>query len=243
MNENDGKLDTGGVSIKKGKFLSWLDNFWYHYKWHTLIAAFVILVLTVCTVQMCGKESYDMHILYAGGHSFGRVSEDGDYPEYTKAKNTLKSFVSDYDDNGDVEFSLRDLFIPNQDDMKGMSESEFQLAYNDREAMKTLFLSSDYYLCFISVEVYEGYTRPEALRNLTGFVEDGVNVEYYKDTPYAIYLNSTNFSNLAGFSELPDDTLIVLRSTAGSTHINKSSNEKQYKRAEETLIKILNYGK
>ena len=80
MNENE-KLDTGSVSIKKGKFLRWLENFWYHYKWHSLIAAFLIFTVTVCTVQMCRKESYDMHILYAGGHSFQRNSEDGDYPE------------------------------------------------------------------------------------------------------------------------------------------------------------------
>ena len=242
MNENE-KLDTGGVSIKKGRFLSWLDNFWYHYKWHTLIAAFLIFTVTICTVQMCQKESYDMHVLYAGGHSFGRSSEDGDYPEYNKAKSTLKNFVSDYDDNGEVELSLRDLFIPNQSDMKDMSEAELQLAYNDRESMKTLIVSGDYFLCFLSAEVYESYTRPEALRNLTEFVGDGVEVEYYKNSPYAIYLSSTNFSNLSGFSELPEDTLIVLRSTSGSTPLNKSSNEKQYKRAEETLIKILNYGR
>jgi hypothetical protein len=242
MNENE-KLDTDTVSIKKGNFLTWLDNFWYHYKWHTLIIAFIIFTVTICTVQMCQKESYDMHILYAGGHSFTRNSEDGDYPEYAKAKSTLKNFVSDYDDNGEVELSLRDLFIPDQEDMKGMSDAEFQLAYNDREIMKTLIVSGDYYLCFLSAEVYDSFTRPEALRNLTEFVGEGVNVEYYKNSPYAIYLNSTNFSNLSGFSELPDDTLIVLRSTSGSTPINKSSNEKQYKRAEETLIKILNYGK
>ncbi len=242
MNDNE-KLDTGGVSIKKGRFLTWLDNFWYHYKWHSLIAAFLIFTVTVCTVQMCQKESYDMHILYAGGHSFTRSSEDGDYPEYTKAKTTLKSFVSDYDDNGEVEFSLRDLFIPNQEDMKGMSESQFQLAYNDREAMKTIMVSGDYYLCFVSVEVYKGYTRPEALRNLTEYVEDGVNVRYYEDSPYAIYLNSTKFSTLSGFSELPNDTLIVLRSLSGSAPMSKSSNKKQFERAEQTLIKILNYGK
>ena len=242
MDENE-KFDTGGIAVKKSRFFTWLDNFWYHYKWHTLIAAFLIFTVTVCTVQMCQKESYDMHVLYAGGHSFKRSSEDGDFPEYNKAKGTLKSFISDYDDNGKVEFSLRDLFIPNQEDMKGMSDAEFQLAYNDRDSMKTLIVSGDYYLCFLSAEVYESFTRPEMLRNLTEFVSEGVSVDYYNNSPYAIYLNSTNFSNLSGFSELPSDTLIVLRSTSGSTPINKSANEKQYKRAEETLIKILNYGK
>ena len=242
MNENE-KLETGGIAIKKGKFLSWLDNFWYHYKWHSLIAAFLIFAITICTMQMCEKESYDMHVLYAGGHSFVRTGEDGDYPEYKKAKNSLKAFISDYDGNDEVEFSLRDLFIPNEKDMVGMSESELRLAYNDRTTMETAITSGDYYLCFISSEVYESFFVEGALTDLSYFVGQGGNVEYYNGSPYAIYLNSIAFSNLGGFSELPDDTLIVLKSTSGSTHLNKSSNEKQYKRAEETLIKILNYGK
>ena len=242
MDENE-KLDTGGVSVTKSKVLTWLDNFWYHYKWHTLIAVFLIFTVTICGVQMCQKESYDMHILYAGGHSYSRNSENGDYPEYTKAKNTLKSFVSDFDDNGEVEFSLRDLFIPDQEDMKGMSDSQLQLAYADRDAMKTLIVSGDYYLMFLSAEVYDGFTREEALVNLTEFTEGLDGVRYYKDAPYAIYLNSLPFSTLAGFADLPNDTLIVLRSTVGSNHLNQSSNEKAYERAEATLIKILNFGK
>ena len=236
------KLDTGGVSVKNSKFLSWLDNFWYHYKWHTLITVFVLFTAIVCGVQMCQKETYDMHILYAGGHSFTRNSEDGDTPEYNKAKSTLKYFVGDYDDNGEVEFTFRDLFIPNQDDMKDMTESQLRLAYDDREAMKTLIVSGDYYLCFLSAEVFDGYTRKEGLVNLSEMAAGIDGVKYYKDEPYAIYLSSLEFSTLSGFSELPKDTLVVLRNTTGSNHMNKDSNKKEYKRAEQTLIKILNYG-
>ena len=241
--DNNEKLDTGGVSVAKSKVLTRLDNFWYHYKWHTLIAVFLIFTITICGVQMCQKDSYDMHILYAGGHSYSRSSENGDYPEYTKAKNTLRSFVSDFDDNGKVEFSLRDLFIPDQEDMKGMSESKLQLAYADRESMKTLAVSGDYYLMFISAEVYNGYMREEALVNLSEFAKEIDGVRYYNDKPYAIYLDSLAFSSLAGFSDLPSDTLVALRSTVGSNHLNQSSNKKAYERAEATLIKILNFGK
>jgi len=241
--EEKEKLDTGGVSVAKSRFLTWLDNFWYHYKWHTLISVFLIFAVTVCALQMCQKETYDMHILYAGGHSFTRSSEDGDYPEYTKANDTLRYFVSDFDDNGDVEFSLRDLFIPDEEEMKGMSESQMQLAYNDREVLKTLVISGDYHLWFISEEVYDSFTRPEMLTNLTDIVPDGVEVEYYKGQPYAIYLNSTEFATLAGFSDLPKDTLICLRNMTGASHVNKSSVEKNYERAEVTLVKILSYGK
>ena len=83
------KLNTGDPVIVKSGFFAWLDNFWYHYKWHSLIALFLVFAITVCTLQMCDKESYDIHILYAGNHAFARQSTDADAPEYFKARQSL----------------------------------------------------------------------------------------------------------------------------------------------------------
>ena len=47
-------------------FLSWLENFWYHYKWHTIAALFVLLVTVVMIVNCARREKYDVYILYAG---------------------------------------------------------------------------------------------------------------------------------------------------------------------------------
>ncbi len=44
----------------------WLDNFWYHYKWHTIIALFFLIVILVCTLSTCQRENYDSTALYAG---------------------------------------------------------------------------------------------------------------------------------------------------------------------------------
>ncbi len=57
---------TEGIAIEKGKFLSWLENFWYHYKWHTVIAAFLLIVAVVCIAQSCTKEKSDIAVIYAG---------------------------------------------------------------------------------------------------------------------------------------------------------------------------------
>ena len=46
--------------------LKWLENYWYHYKWHTLIVAFFVIMLTVMGVQMCSREDNDIYIIYAG---------------------------------------------------------------------------------------------------------------------------------------------------------------------------------
>lgn len=60
------KQYTEGIAIKKGKAFTWLENFWYHYKWHTLIAAFLLIVAVVCIAQSCTKENSDITVTYAG---------------------------------------------------------------------------------------------------------------------------------------------------------------------------------
>ena len=90
-------------------------------------------------------------------------------------------------------------------------------------------------------EVYENYKGTGRLMNLKSLVGDTAELQYYDESGEGIYLSSTDFSTLSGFSELPSDTLIVLRSVNFSTHLNKKSNQKAYDKAEETLLKILNY--
>ena len=235
------KLNTGDTIAPKNGFFAWLDNFWYHYKWHSLISLFLVFMITVCTLQMCSKESYDIQILYAGPHSFSRQSVDADTPEYLKARQSLARFSSDYDDDGAVKVSFRDLFVPDNDSMGDLAESEYSRAYEDRTNLGTLMVSGNHYLCFISSEVYENYKGTGRFVNLKALVGDDADVEYFDDTGEGIYLSSTDFSSLSGFSDLPEGTLIVLRSTNFSTHLNKRSNEETYKKAEETLLKILKY--
>lgn len=50
----------------KGKFLKWLENYWYHYKWHTIIISFFVVVIAICAVQSISTTKYDVVVTYAG---------------------------------------------------------------------------------------------------------------------------------------------------------------------------------
>ena len=52
------------------KALAWLDNFWYHYKWHVLVGLFIAVFLFVSIGQMVDKEKVDVYIMYAGPTAF-----------------------------------------------------------------------------------------------------------------------------------------------------------------------------
>ena len=59
MNENpereEGKAPGGDIVVPErqhGKVWRFLDNFWYHHKWKTIIGLFFLIVLIIGTVQM-----------------------------------------------------------------------------------------------------------------------------------------------------------------------------------------------
>ena len=47
-----------------------LDNFWYHYKWHTIVTLFFVVVFGICIGQMASKDKVDAYIMYAGPSAF-----------------------------------------------------------------------------------------------------------------------------------------------------------------------------
>ncbi len=67
---------TEGIAVRGG-FLSWLDNFWYHYKWPTIIGAFFLVVVIICTVQACSKDDYDLTVVYAGREALTSTEKEG----------------------------------------------------------------------------------------------------------------------------------------------------------------------
>lgn len=56
--------------MKKGEmqmtFLQKVENYWYHYKWHTLLGSFALILALVCIVQCAGNNESDAMIMYAG---------------------------------------------------------------------------------------------------------------------------------------------------------------------------------
>lgn len=76
MDQKDQKPEAPEI-VTQSRFLRWLDNIWYHYKWHIIIGAFAILTLVICLVQCSSRKSYDMTVVFAGGSSLTVSERDG----------------------------------------------------------------------------------------------------------------------------------------------------------------------
>lgn len=233
------------VSIK---FSERFENFWYHYKWHTIVSAVVVAIILICTLQMCEKESYDSYIMYAGSYEIKKTSDNADTPPYAKAVSSFKRVTEDFNDDGAVSVSLKDLFLLTADEIKKVEENKelevnYSLLSENNKIFKDTIVYSDYYLCLLSKSIYQEYKMIDGIAvfsDLTKYVDENSEIEMLDSS--AIYLSSTEFYTLPGISELPDDTVICLRSVSPvASHWNKDGSEKGFAAAEAILKKILAY--
>ncbi len=81
-----------------GKVYRWLDNFWYHHKWKTIIITFFAVVILICALQMCNREETgDISVLIAGPTGF--MDEEAGLSDIRKL--LALELPADYDGNGE----------------------------------------------------------------------------------------------------------------------------------------------
>ena len=74
--QSDGEIHIPSIRDRRaerehGKVYRWLDNFWYHHKWKTILSLFLVFTILVCTLQMCSKEEKgDISVMMAGPYTF-----------------------------------------------------------------------------------------------------------------------------------------------------------------------------
>ncbi|MBO7305051.1 MAG: hypothetical protein J6V09_07510 [Clostridia bacterium] len=201
---------------------------------------------------MCTKTSYDIHIMYAGGHEIKRTSSDGDLPPYTTTLSGLRRAVRDYNDDGSINIAFTDLYMLTEDEIKALTENgaedvnlNYYLINENSKLLRDNLTYSSYYLCFLSTAIYEEYNTIDGVEifvPLAQFLNTGSEVELY--APTAAKLSSTGFYSLPGICDLPEDTLVCLRNrSALSNHFNKKDAERDYMRGVEAITSVLNYPK
>lgn len=76
-------------------FLGWLDNVWYHFKWHVIITFFALVIVIVGSVQFFSRQEHDVFIYVVGEQ--GLAAQDAD-----KFMREMESAFAP-DSNGDGE--------------------------------------------------------------------------------------------------------------------------------------------
>ncbi len=255
--DNGENIDTGeDISEKevkeKSKARLWTENFIYHYKWHSIIALFLVFVILFCTLQTCNKTSFDAYVLYAGGKNLRVFDEDAGEAPYKPLRDAIGKYVNDFDGDGNRHVSFLDIYLPSDSEIAA-EEAEGNtinpsLLEENADNFGQQILYGDYYICIISEHLFTEWTKNEKnnpfmkiapyLPENAEIADDNDGTGYRLASEYAVYLSSTPLAEKPGFKHLPSDTVICFRILSQFTGGKKRAKE-HYANAETTLRKML----
>lgn len=197
------------------KFKEKLSNYWYYYKWHTLIVLFFVTVISVLVVQMMSKPKYDVKIIYAGP----TIITDSVKNEVVQA--FQQALPMDYDGNGEKKAELFDLIIMNNEQLKEANKIYNQYILNEsiiKENEETLSLNAmagEYLLYIIDENCYDKLKNNGVFISLDsmGYTSGARHDEF------SVYLKQLDFAKFyTAFDSFPDTTLMCIRKVKSDGH-------------------------
>ena len=239
---------SGDIKIES-PFLKKLENFFYHYKWHTLIAGFFVFVLMLCVFQTCKKTTYDGYVLYAGGKSLRAIEENETESTFVNLYKALGVYVGDYNEDGERNLSFTDIYLPSDEEIRELEAEgsvNYSLLNNNDELFRNNMLSGDYYVCMISEHLFAEWTKENnPFTPIAPYLPSGAEIDegdgdgsYRLASDYGVYLNSTPIKDKPGFKHLPDDTVICFRKYSKASSPGKRG-KILYENSEKLIRAIL----
>ncbi|MBE6655540.1 MAG: hypothetical protein E7609_01555 [Ruminococcaceae bacterium] len=242
---NDEKQKAGDISLRS-PFLKKLDNFFYHYKWHTIIAAFLAVVILVCSLQTCSKEPYDVEIMYAGPKNLN------DRQTVLDIQNAFAGFATD--ENGDgktvarlVAYWVDETYYENAGE-KAEGANVAHLANNsltNEKAYHDEIQAGNLSICLVSPYLFYQVHKEGGFMRIDELFPELDESVYLKGESgsvnhYAVLLSKTPLGELPGLSTLPRDTILCLRKPAYHL-LNASRLKKQHANAKAVFLNALGY--
>ena len=223
----------------KGGFWEKLDNFWFYYKLHIIVAVFVIFVLSVCFAQSCSKEKSDVTVLYSGPYLYSAVELEGVREELNNV------MPIDFDGNGSryteiVTYQVMseeqlveyEALLKNDDPKSTIDRSYFT---SQTQTYNNFVLTGECGVFLIDMHLYEKLVSLDKehiiLRPLS---------EVFADIPqsavgnYGIKFSETLlYKNSEYLSMLPEDTVLCLTQPFV---MGKSGDAKLYNRMTQMFV-------
>lgn len=204
-----------------------VSNFFYHYKWHVIVSAFFIAVISVFAYDLIKKEAGDLRVLVVSKNNEIARSINYKTQDFELA---FEKYCPDFDDSGYVHTDVYNI------DLSENIQSDYMLAAVTKLKGEITYGEAQMYI--MDTPAFESLL-------IDGDTSGFVNIEeLYPDCPEAdgifYRLKGTEFAVLSNYVEAcPDDIFMVIRKTSDVT-ANKERAEIAQKRALEVLDNIIN---
>lgn len=226
------------------KVIKWCQNYWYYYKWHTIIGAFFIFMAIFMIGQMITKDDPDITLLYSGP-----VSLTAD--QKLEIQNAAELIMTeDYNGDGEKVVMLNTIELLSDDqvaDAKDRAKANGEDLYINGNAMSearnnftTEIFAGDSVICLLDPYWYE------VVRKNDGFIELESVLGYkpsYALDDYSVRLADTDFGKyFTAFSALPEDTVLCMRRISTTIFFTGAAKgEKEYEYNCDMFQNIMNF--
>lgn len=241
--EQRGYKEAGGEIVVQSRFVKWLDNYWYHYKWHTIVVAFFLFVGIVCFWQCSSSVSGDLTFTFCGNYTLTQE-------ERVKINDVFEAIAPMKEDGNRLTVALNDFSVYTEEELKALYTDEdgkfSPVAYNNAKSVNTNHLSTfgtyvmtgESALWLVSEFVFEERSLDKVAVPLSELFET-LPESAFND--YAIRLGDTElYQYYDSLKVLPADTLIVL---PRSYVWGESSNNDSYTDFRAMYYAIVNFKK
>lgn len=114
-----------------------LQNFWYHYKHHTIVFLLVFITVAVSTAQCVTKPDYDYKIIFATrSMTLSSIQQEAVCQE-------LKQYGEDLNGDGEVNILLVDCTMDN-------NGSDYQTAFGKQQKLQALLMGDAEAMLFLT---------------------------------------------------------------------------------------------
>lgn len=219
-----------------------LDNFWYHYKWQTIIIVSFVLIFAIGIAQIVGeKKNYDFQVLYCGGTYIDKSAHE-------RIVGVIDS-ASDKVAKKDTDVNFQMLVYKTEEKLNEMREAAeaegesfvFDVMENGNaySTFTQLLVSGDQVMMILDPELYDAARENDALFEIKALFDgtpDGTT-----DDGYGIRLFDSRLvkEHASSFNVLPEDSIICFKKTTHAQLVLGKSDQSEETQFQIRVIKYM----
>lgn len=201
------------VAIVPKTFKEKVQNYWFHFKWHTIGVIFLVLAITILTVQCANREKYDFQVIYFAYDACLDVQLD-------KVEEYIETYAGDI--NGDGNANVNVINCSFTEGAKGQYKSDMLAK------VQTQIVGNREAVMYIVDE--------DAYEYLQSIIDGGL----FENEPFVLTEDFYDFTEDEDFGKLPQGLRIALRRISGTTFEKNEQAQKTYEECENIIEKIKN---
>ncbi len=199
-----------GPKTPRGK----LENYWYHYKWHTVAVAAIVVILSVIIGQIVTRDDPDYNLTLVTKSFVTDTAK-------LKLESELAGFGRDIDGDGKVEVRIDAIIL----------SDDAQMGYANKQKLIAQLAAGDTMFYIFDKPSYEENIERLETGDYRFFAPIGAAVDGIVETEENYWnWKGSQLQKYEEFKDLPEEIYFGVRSVSGT-----SDNKKSKKLHEESL--------